>query len=185
MGHSKGGAALLLAEQARPGTFASLWLYEPVVMPPEMATGPNPDNPLSTGARRRRATFPSRDDAYANFASKPPFSTLDPTALRAYVDHGFADDPEGGVRLKCDPLHEADVYAHGSAHQAFAGLDAVRCPVTVAMGGEDLPPGDLAPAIAAALPRGRLERFEGLGHFGPLEDPARVAAAIVADLAAG
>ncbi|MEJ7585123.1 MAG: alpha/beta fold hydrolase, partial [Acidimicrobiales bacterium] len=39
VGHSKGGAALLLAEARRPGTFAALWVYEPVVFP-EAATAP-------------------------------------------------------------------------------------------------------------------------------------------------
>src|ERR1700758_5097410 len=33
VGHSAGGAALLLAEAARPGTFRALFVWEPVVMP--------------------------------------------------------------------------------------------------------------------------------------------------------
>ena len=58
-GHSKGGASLLLAEERRPGTFAALWCFEPIVFP---GGGPGPDgeNPMAAGARRRRSTFPSR-----------------------------------------------------------------------------------------------------------------------------
>jgi pimeloyl-ACP methyl ester carboxylesterase len=52
--------------------------------------------------------------------------------------------------------------------------------VVVATGDEGFGPALFAPAVAEALPQGRLERFEHLGHFGPLEAPDHVAAAAVA-----
>src|SRR4051812_4341189 len=87
VGHSAGAAALLMAEAFRPGTFRGFYLWEPVVMPFDRSLGPQ-ENPLSEGALRRREVFPSKDAAFDNFASKPPFSILHPEALRAYVDHG-------------------------------------------------------------------------------------------------
>jgi pimeloyl-ACP methyl ester carboxylesterase len=179
VGHSKGGAALLLAEQRRPGTFRSLYLYEPVVIPADIAPVDTGSNPLAEGALRRRPVFASRDTAYDNFAGKPPFSSLDPAALRAYVDHGFADEADGTVRLKCAPEDESQVYRLGGQHNAFEHLHLVECPVTVARGSfADFGPAMAAERIARALPRGRLEVFDDLGHFGPLENPAEVAAAI-------
>lgn len=178
VGHSKGGAALLLAEARRPGTFRSLYLYEPVVMPTEWAPQNTGANPLADGALRRRPVFESRDAAYANFATKPPFSSLDPSALRAYVDHGFADEPDGTVRLKCAPENESQVYRMAPQSQAFDRLREVGCPVTVARGGySEFGPAAFAEQIATALPAGRLEIFEDLGHFGPLEAPAALAEA--------
>lgn len=177
-GHSKGGAALLLAEQRRPGTFRSLYLFEPIVFPP--FDGPVPvSNPLADGARRRRDRFDSYDAAYANFASKPPLDALHPAALRAYVDGGFAQQADGTVVLKCRPETEAEVYTMGSQHDAYVHLADVRCPVTVAAGVEiPFSPSSFAPPIVSALPHGRLERHDDLGHFGPLEDPATIARAI-------
>lgn len=183
VGHSKGAAALLLAEQARPGTFRALWLYEPVVIPTAHVSAPSIDNPLSQGALRRRETFASRDEAFDNYASKRPFSTLHPEVLRHYVDHGFADDADGTVSLKCAPADEAQVYAHGLSHEAFASLGEVRCPTTIAVGHEDVPPAMFARSIAEALPDGRLDEYGDLAHFGPLEDPERIAAAITAAFA--
>ena len=179
VGHSKGGASLLLAEQHRPGTFRALYLYEPVVMTPEHATGRPTENVLSAGALRRRDTFDSHDHAFENYASKPPFSSLDPHALRLYVDHGFALTDDGSVTLKCRPEHEAEVYAHGSAHHAFRALGDVRCPVTIALGVEDSVPAIFGRPIADALPDGTVASFPELAHFGPLEDPAMIAASVM------
>jgi pimeloyl-ACP methyl ester carboxylesterase len=179
-GHSCGGAALLLAEEASPGTFASLYCYEPVVFPgdtPLQASLQN--NPLSAGALRRRSHFPTREDAYANFASKPPFDQLSDEALLAYVHHGFVEDPAGGIRLACAREDEAQVYAHGFSHDAFARLGMVACPVTLACGATtDAFGPELLSALAERLDRAEVKVLAGLGHFGPLQDPRLVAESV-------
>ncbi|MBV8160011.1 MAG: alpha/beta hydrolase [Acidimicrobiia bacterium] len=178
VGHSAGAAALLMAEAFRPGSFRALYLWEPVVMPMDDPLGPH-DNPLSEGALRRRAVFSSRREAFENFASKPPFSALHPDALGVYVEHGFADADDGQVRLKCRPADESQMYRMGSAHAAFSHFGDVRCPVVLACGETTNAFGpDLIEQQAARLPHARTEVLPGLGHFGPLEDPAAVASAV-------
>lgn len=178
VGHSGGGAAVLLAEIARPGTFRAMYCFEPIVFPPG-AVLPHDDNPLSEAALRRREVFPSKDDAFANFSSKPPFSALHPDALRAYVDWGFEEQADGTVRLKCHREDEAEVYRMAPRHDAFSRLGEVRCPVTLACGGTS---DTITPAVLAMqaqpLPSARTEVLDGLGHFAPLEDPPAVAASV-------
>jgi pimeloyl-ACP methyl ester carboxylesterase len=179
IGHSSGGAAVLLAEAERPGTFASLWCYEPIVWEaPEKAR--SRAERLAEGARRRRDRFPSREEAFANFASKPPFSALAPAALRAYVEHGFADAADGSVALRCRPETEAAIYLGAVEEDRFSRLKEVTCPVVVAAGGRsDAITPERAQRIVDALPDGRLAVFPLLGHFGPLEDPGAVADVIL------
>jgi pimeloyl-ACP methyl ester carboxylesterase len=178
VGHSMGGAALLLAEQARPGTFAGLWMFEPIA-PPTGALGTDPGgNPLAEGALRRRRTFASIAEAVNNFAAKPPLNMARADALHAYVRHGFVAGEDGAVHIACRPEDESQVYRGAPAHGAFDHLGEVPCPVVVACGGEPFGPAAFASAIADALPDGCLERHEHLGHFGPLEAPAELAASI-------
>jgi pimeloyl-ACP methyl ester carboxylesterase len=183
VGHSMGGAALLLAEQARPDTAAALWCYEPIVFPP-LEGGGGPGNPLAAAARRRKAWFPSHEAARANYAAKPPLGAFRADALDAYVDFGLRDAPGGGVELKCAPEVEAAVFEMGGRHGGFARLGEVGCPVTIVGSGDGSPPAQMAALIAGALPHGRFVRLAQLTHFGPMEDPAAVAAAIAADLLA-
>ena len=182
-GHSCGGASVLLAEERRPGTFRALYCYEPVVF-----AGPPPElegNPMSDAARRRRETFPSPTDAFLNFSSKPPFDDLDPDALQAYVDYGFETVPaeEGGdgetIRLLCRREDEALVYANAGSHHAFAHLGEIGCPVRLG-GGErsGAADGSFLRANAEQIPDGTIEVLAGIGHFGPLQRPDRVAESI-------
>ena len=179
-GHSCGGATLLLAEEGRPGTFAGLYCYEPVVYPGDVPlTASLEANPLAAGALRRRAGFSSRDEALANFAAKAPFDRLDPAVLAAYVDNGFEPDAGGGIRLRCRREDEAQVYAYALAHDAFARLHRVRCPVTFACGEHtDAFGPDFLSLFTARVAGAEQRALPGLGHFGPLEDPAAVAASL-------
>ena len=183
VGHSKGGAALLRAEARRPGTFAGLWCFEPVVFPPEFGRQRNDDNPLAAGALRRRDRFDSALDARANYDAKPPMAAFDPRVLDAYVAYGLEpidpDDPTGPVRLRCRPEVEAETYRMGAAHNTFEFLGDVACPVVIACGGpEPFGPGNFADRIAGAINGGRLARYGHLGHFGPLTHPDAMAADI-------
>jgi pimeloyl-ACP methyl ester carboxylesterase len=181
-GHSCGGAALLLAEQRRPGTFGRLYLYEPVIVPDQPVTFDLEDNPLSAGARRRRESFPSAEDAFVNFSSKPPFSLLDPAVLLRYVEDGFETVPaaDGGdgeeIRLRCRREDEAQIYVRGFGNGAFDHLGEIGCPTTFGYGLVTDSFGREAMAADAALvPNGAVDAFDGLGHFGPLERPDVVA----------
>lgn len=179
VGHSSGATALLLAEQARTGTFRALYCFEPVVVPADPPLGRDIGNWLAAGARRRREVFASRAEARAHYAAKPPFDRWAPQTLADYVDHGFADQPDGSVRLKCRREHEALVYEMASAHDGFGRMGEVRCPVTVARGGDtDAMSPPALDGLLERLPDARAEVLPGLGHFGPLEDPALVAGSI-------
>ncbi|MGD0982596.1 MAG: alpha/beta hydrolase [Acidimicrobiales bacterium] len=183
IGHSCGGTALLLAEEARPGTFSALYCFEPVVFGSDDPLASKASEALARGARQRREVFASREEAYANYASKPPLNVLHPEALAAYVEFGFEDLPDGCVRLRCRRENEALMYENGLRHPAFSRLAAVGCPVVLACGAEtnSFGPAALKP-LEARLADARLEVVPGLGHFGPLEQPSVVASSVIRTL---
>ncbi|HEV2362201.1 MAG TPA: alpha/beta hydrolase, partial [Acidimicrobiales bacterium] len=163
----------------RPGTFHSIHCYEPIMFPGADPPPPPPGSNLATGARRRREVFPSRDLAFDNYAGKPPFASFTPEALRDYVTYGFDDLPDGTVRLKCRGENEARVYEGGFSHDAFAHLDEIECPVTIACGALSDIGVPTMEAVAARLRHGHLDVLDGLSHFGPFEDPDAVALSIL------
>jgi len=181
VGHSAGGALLLLAEEDHPGSWEALWVFEPVVPPWPVPRddGLTAENPLAGGALRRRDRFATRAEAYEHLASKPPFDAFDPDALHAYVEHGFVDDPSGGIALACRREDEAATYRNAGLHRGYDHLPAVTIPVHVVSGAASTHfPSELMRQVAGRLPHGSAEVMDGLGHFGPFEDPDRVAMSI-------
>jgi pimeloyl-ACP methyl ester carboxylesterase len=190
VGHSCGGALLLLLEEASPGTFRAIYGFEAVVVPsdvPLLREAGSGANPMAEGARRRRAVFSSRQEAFDNYAKKHMYERCRPEALWAYVNHGFADRPDGTVELRCRPEDEARVFSMGMSSRTFDGLDAVRCPVTLARGAESGFPfdADTQATVAGRLVHARAETLPGLTHLGPMEDPRLVAARVRGAFAAG
>ncbi len=174
-GHSKGAAAILLAEAGAPGTYPRIYAFEPIIFPGGMAPA---ENPLTASARKRRAVWDSREEARASYASRPPLDVLAPAALDAYVDDGFRDLPDGTVTLRCLPEDEAEIYSMALDAEVWPSLPGIRARVRVACGGDTNAIGaEVTRILAAELPYGSAEVFPGLGHFGPIEDPDTVTAA--------
>ncbi len=188
VGHSMGGAALMLAELARPGLLRAAWLYEPIILPSLDAEPGDPDRPgqgnhMAEAARRRRPGFASKAEALQRYAGRPPLGVLRADALAAYVDAGFHEVPDGTVTLACTPEHEAATF-EGTGKATVDQLTDVAVPVTFARGTRDPEAGvaRFAELAADRTPDSRLRRYHHLGHFGPLQDPDGLAADIVADL---
>jgi pimeloyl-ACP methyl ester carboxylesterase len=181
VGHSLGGAALVLAELARPGSFAELFLYEPGIKPTSV---PSEDEvayqeAMIAAMKRRRSRFASRDAALATYARKPPMSTFQAGALAAYVEYGFASCAgDGGVELKCRPEVEAQAVAMSFVHDAGARISAVSCPLTQVFGTlTELAMRDAVAAVARMTGTPTIA-VDGLGHFGPMEQPWTIAGLI-------
>ncbi|MDX2380080.1 MAG: alpha/beta hydrolase [Acidimicrobiia bacterium] len=174
-GHSMGGAALLMAAARRPELFDVIVAVEPIVFPsdPEMLGGLPPSG-LAGGARRRRSSFPSFDAAIENYASKPPMDLFDPDVLRLYVAHGFRPAPEG-VRLKCDPEHEARTFESSWDHRTWDLLPEIETRVVVVASGDGQGPATIAPKIVERLPNATLVELPNTNHFWPYVDPVATA----------
>jgi pimeloyl-ACP methyl ester carboxylesterase len=184
VGHSMGGAGLVMAALREPSLFAALVVYEPIIFPPESRARAREANPLAEVTRRRRCHFADYAAALANFAAKPPLNSLHPAALDAYVRYGFAQRDDG-VHLKCDPEFEAQTYEMGVMHDTWQRLGEMKVPTHVIAGAHaEMSPAAIAPRIADLLGRATFVEWSDLGHFGPLEDPARFAK-LIAEVAAG
>lgn len=181
VGHSMGGASIVLAELDRPGTITKAWACEPILFPTPEGHVAGEDivheSPLVAGARRRRSEFDSRQAVIERYSSRPPFDAVDPEALQAYVDYGFADMPDGSVRLRCEPEHEAQVFEN-SLCGAFERITEITFPFLVAASGDGEAPANIAPTVVAANEQFQLLVYPDLTHFAPLEDPKQLAADI-------
>ena len=179
VGHSVGAATLLLAEASRPGLIRRMYGYEPVMWRPGEAFPPG-QNPLISGAEKRREVFGSRAEALERFASRPPFSTCRSDALHSYVANVFEDLEDGTVRLRCRGSEEARVYDG----ERVSTNDKIRnCKAKVVIGKSgDHGFGNLGEPAAEALDNSRTIDYEGLTHFGPLEAPGRLSSDALAAL---
>ena len=152
VGHSMGGAALLLAERTRPGTVRAAYLFEPIVVPADFTRSGQPDD-LVRAARGRRREFDSRRAALERYRNRPPLAVVRIDALAAYVEHGFVE-ADNQVRLACEPESEARTFA-AEDKPTHALLNGIDSELTVAYGTLDDSgsPAQFASGIAEILPK--------------------------------
>ncbi len=166
-GHSGGGAALAM-EQIRTGRFPRLALLDPILAPDHFFPAANP---LAEGARRRRHRFSSRDEARARLGPKYPYSRWEPGMFEAYIQHGFREEADGSVTLRCSGEVEAAFYLAGSTWSTLQGLSALGASALIITGSDSYmePFAELQWRHAPA--GSRLELLPNCGHFIAQERP--------------
>lgn len=188
VGHSFGGTATLAAAARRPELFGRLLLLDPVLpLPPGMR--PDPDRMrrirlMAATARRRRAIWPSRDEARASWARRRFFAGWDPQALDAYAAEGLRELPDGRVTLKCSPEVEATIFENSGSLDVFGLAAQVLAPTRILWARH----GDFSRAAYEKLAAG-MRAAEVVdadtGHLIPMQRPELVVAEIRAAAAAG
>ncbi|KAI0329983.1 hypothetical protein GY45DRAFT_1324220 [Cubamyces sp. BRFM 1775] len=121
IGHSMGATAIILSQTYQPPLpYVSVILIDPMLLPSWVDSLP-PDagtrNILLEGAEKRRDIWPSREEAWQQFKSRPPWKIWDERVLKLYVQHGLRDLPTAeypdkteGVTLTCTKVQEAACY---------------------------------------------------------------------------
>jgi pimeloyl-ACP methyl ester carboxylesterase len=173
VGHSAGGAALMLAELVAPGMFDGLVLVEPIVFPPPY--GRFPANPMAAAARRRRDRFESREAAFSTWMSKTAFAGWEKRAMRAYVDGGLREDG-GEFILKCSRESEAEFFTAATAHGAWDRLGEIDVESLVIAGESSTTHQEpFVKEIVSRMPKASYEIVSGTGHMVWMERPGVVA----------
>lgn len=181
LGHSLGGACVILLDHMHPGIVQRALLCEAIAFPP-IPGGTPTDGPsrLVVAARRRRAEWPDRATVRESYGSRPPLNVLEPAVLDAYVAWGFHDRPDGTIELACAPEIEARFFEAAAtgdgARTAFERLPALRGRATVVRGDRTDLPGLIFDAQAEAVGVPLVEL--GGDHFFLQENTARAAALV-------
>ncbi|KAI8811369.1 Alpha/beta hydrolase fold-1 [Cladochytrium replicatum] len=151
-GHSFGGAMLTAAEFLRPGSFAKLYLVEPVIVSAETIWSvevltnkdpnkfPHPDSSTWVHSfvgptRKRKREFADRNEARQYFQSKPFYKVWNKRCLELYLSHGLYETPSGKVALKCHPVQEDETFK-GGIPRLFAALPIISVCCKVVSGAE-------------------------------------------------
>ncbi len=179
LGHSFGGVALLVASAREPERFRGLCLLDPTIHTPDFlallrAGRERILNPLAPKARRRRARFPTMEDAFAAWRDRKLFADWSDEALWRYTRSALRPRRDGpGFELVWSPAWEA-YYYESLDERIWLELDRVEpdLPMLLIRGGTS--PVFVPAAVDLLRPRLGRVRFDevpGHGHLFPLTAP--------------
>jgi len=137
-GHSIGATTSLAAAAQRPDKVKGLVLVEPVLLDPKQGFALRLANwfgfanriAMAAAAARRRASFPTHQDAFENYRNKKAFSTWSDEWLSSYVQHGFISTQNNQVELACPPSWESLTFQHTEPNAARWIRDP-GCPIHI------------------------------------------------------
>jgi pimeloyl-ACP methyl ester carboxylesterase len=174
IGHSFGGALMLASAQREPARFGKLLLCDPVILPDPAEGAPPARGPdLAAGARKRRAEFSSRAEAYAHFRTRRLFADFTPEALALYVGEGMVETADGRFALKCRPEVEAAIFSAAAWAGLYADVEQISAEVLFlhALRGNFLH--ERYQRLAGRIKHASVESLD-VGHLFPMEEPEQV-----------
>jgi pimeloyl-ACP methyl ester carboxylesterase len=156
-------------------------VVEPVLFDPP-APGPALDSfagsqGMAARARRRRASFKSREDARQTLLARFPYSGFAPAALEAFLAGGLVAE-EGGVNLRCSPEIEAWIYEGAAALDLWGEVSEISVPVLLLRAEHSSVPEVQAQRLASRAKRLVIREVAATTHFAPLERPDAVGSVI-------
>lgn len=173
VGHSYGAAVALIAAVRNPGRVRALALYEPTLFalldtetpPPNAADGIR--DAVAQGCAALEAGNPeAAAQRFIDYWMHPGAWAQMPEPRKAPIVESVRDIPRWANAL----------FSEATPLAAFRELDF---PVLYMTGTRSTPAAHgVARLLGSALPRVEIVAFEGLGHMGPVTDPAQVNAAI-------
>ncbi len=176
-GHSSGGTTIVMHAARHAGVISRAVLIEPILPNPAWIADAGPERPVNTmaeGARKRRAVWPSRDELFAAYRTRPAFQTWQEETLRLYVDEGTRSREDGQVELLCPPELEAQFYEAVTDVDSASLLPQLACPTLVLWGAESHLREGMGDMAAGNLPNARTVVVPETTHFLPQERPDEV-----------
>lgn len=182
IGHSLGGASLLLSSYLKPSVFSKIFAMDPVVLnlPIVIATfflG----NPLAKGALKRRREFKDLNLVRKAFRKSPTFANWGKEQFEDYLESCLREEGEKWV-LCCPPELEAKIFNSVNLESLGQyGKIKTEVHMTIPEKYEVCSPG-AAKRIIKGNPNSSLEIWPGATHFFPFESPEKTLARIQARL---
>ena len=180
VGHSMGGAAMVMVDMMRPGLLSGMVLIEPVIIPPHFRVPA--ESSLALTAAVRRPTFPSRDAAAESYRSNPLFRRWHEDAFYGYLEGGLVPHADG-VALACHPEVESAVFAASTETVVYGRLDELSAPIKLLITDYPGPLEAVMDALEGRLPNTRTSFMLGQTHMVVMERPDLVATEIADFLA--
>ncbi len=186
VGHSRGGSTVITGAPHCAGRLAGVMLIEPSILmrsQDEIAGGPSSKRSLEMAetARKRRAVFDSREQAFGSYHDRGMFKGWPDENLRIFLQHALADRPDGKVELKCPPDIEGRFYVAPVDVDVVQSMTCITCPTKLVWGTESERFTTALPMVAAFIDKTHCETGQVPGgHFSVVQHPREVAESVLA-----
>ena len=182
LGHSLGGAVMLLASAERPDLFECQVWVDPAI--PPLYPGKHGSrwkrsvDALARRAQRRRHIWPSREAARSQWQEKKIYASWNPSVLELYLAEGLEDRPDGQVQLKCPTDIEAAVFEASLGVDVWSVAERVRARTLIQWANRGNFSRRGFEKLAKSLVDGRVVEVDA-GHLVPMERPDCVVEAVL------